>query len=51
MELCLSVCYLQMTVLVDETKDCMNTKLEIWRTTSESRGLKLSKLKIEYMEC
>jgi len=38
-------------VLVDDTRAGVNTKLEIWRQTLESRGFKLSRAKIKYMEC
>ncbi|KAK9093332.1 hypothetical protein Syun_028243 [Stephania yunnanensis] len=38
-------------VLVDETKDGVNRKLELWRNTLESKGFKLSRMKTEYMHC
>ena len=38
-------------VLVDETRVRVNVKLELWRQTLESRGFKLSKSKMEYIEC
>ena len=38
-------------VLVDETKEGVNTKLELWRKNLESKGFKLSRKKTEYMEC
>ncbi|XP_052193027.1 uncharacterized protein LOC127801710 [Diospyros lotus] len=38
-------------VLVDEIKEGVNTKLELWRNNLESKGLKLSRKKTEYMEC
>jgi len=38
-------------VLVDETRVRVNIKLELWRQTLESRGFRLSRAKIEYMEC
>jgi len=38
-------------VLIDETRDRVNAKLELWRQTLESRGFKLSKIKTEYMKC
>ena len=38
-------------VLVDETRAGINAKLELWRQTLESRGFRLSRAKIEYMEC
>ena len=38
-------------VLVDETKAGVNTKLELWRKTLESRDFRLSMTKTEYMEC
>ncbi|KAK9166492.1 hypothetical protein Scep_001683 [Stephania cephalantha] len=36
-------------VLVDETKDGVNRKLELWINTLESKGFKLCRTKIEYM--
>lgn len=38
-------------VLVDETKGGLNTKLETWREALETKGLKISRTKTEYMEC
>ena len=38
-------------VLVAETKVKVNAKLELWRESLESKGLKISKNKTEYMEC
>jgi len=38
-------------VLFDETRDRVNTKLELWRETLESRGFKLSRTKTEYIKC
>ena len=38
-------------VLIDETKEGVNTKLELWRQTLEARGFRLSRSKTEYMEC
>ena len=38
-------------VLVDETRAGVNAKLKLWRQTLESRGFRLSRVKIEYMEC
>ncbi|GMP51562.1 hypothetical protein CsSME_00017746 [Camellia sinensis var. sinensis] len=38
-------------VLVDETKEGVNTKLEIWRKALESKGFRISRTKTEYMEC
>ncbi|GMP54130.1 hypothetical protein CsSME_00019390 [Camellia sinensis var. sinensis] len=38
-------------VLVDETREGVNTKLEIWRKALESKGFRISKTKTEYMEC
>ena len=38
-------------VLVDETRAGVNTKLELWGQTLESRGFRLSRAKTEYMEC
>ena len=38
-------------VLVAETKVKVNAKLELWSEALESKGLKISRNKIEYMEC
>ena len=38
-------------VLVDESRDCVNAKLERWRKALESKGLKISRTKTEYMVC
>jgi len=36
-------------ILIDETKEGVNAKLERWRDTSEPRGFRLSRSKIEYL--
>nr|XP_016488020.1 PREDICTED: uncharacterized protein LOC107808052 [Nicotiana tabacum] len=38
-------------VLVDETRDSVNGRLEVWRQALESKGFKLSRTKTEYVEC
>ncbi|XP_060191168.1 uncharacterized protein LOC132620753 [Lycium barbarum] len=38
-------------VLLDETRSGVNSKLEDWRQTLESKGFKLSRTKTEYLEC
>ncbi|XP_070054361.1 uncharacterized protein [Nicotiana tomentosiformis] len=38
-------------VLIDETRCRVNTKLEVWRYILESKDFKLSRTKIEYLEC
>ena len=38
-------------VLLDETRAGVNAKLELWRQTLESRGFRLSRTKIKYIEC
>ncbi|KAM3340130.1 hypothetical protein P3S68_030000 [Capsicum galapagoense] len=38
-------------VLIDETRRGVNDKLEVWRQTLESKGFRLSRSKIEYLEC
>ena len=37
-------------VLIDESREGVNSKLELWRRTLESKGFKLSRSKTEYME-
>jgi len=36
-------------VLIDESKEGVNTKLELWTSTLESQGFRLSRSKIEYL--
>jgi hypothetical protein len=38
-------------VLIDETRDGVNDRLEVWRQTLESKGFRLSRTKTEYLEC
>lgn len=38
-------------VLVDETREGVNAKLEVWREALELKGFKISRNKTEYMEC
>ncbi|KAK9115277.1 hypothetical protein Syun_022074 [Stephania yunnanensis] len=38
-------------VIVDETKDGVNRKLELLKNTLESQGFKLSMMNTEYMHC
>ncbi|KAM1632312.1 hypothetical protein ACFX2K_020220 [Malus domestica] len=38
-------------VLIDETQEGVNAKLNLWREVLESKGLRLSQSKTEYMEC
>ena len=38
-------------VLANETRSEVNAKLEIWQDALEVKGFRLSKTKIEYMEC
>ena len=38
-------------ILIGETKEEVNKKLELWRQTLEARGFRLSRWKIEYIEC
>ncbi|XP_070029782.1 secreted RxLR effector protein 78-like [Nicotiana sylvestris] len=37
-------------VLIDESQASVNKRLEVWRQALESKGFKLSRTKIEYME-
>ena len=37
-------------VLIDETQEGVNAKLNLWREVLESKGLRLSRSKTEYME-
>lgn len=38
-------------VPIDETRDRVNARLEVWRQTLESKGLRLSRTKTKYLEC
>ncbi|TKC11307.1 hypothetical protein FA727_23890, partial [Robertmurraya kyonggiensis] len=38
-------------VLVDESREGVNEKLELWRRTLESKVFRLSRTKTEYMMC
>ena len=38
-------------VLIEEIREGVNRKLELWRDTLESKGIKLSRCKTEYMHC
>ncbi|XP_015158730.1 uncharacterized protein [Solanum tuberosum] len=38
-------------VLIDETRDRVNARLEVWRQTLESKGFRLSRTKTEYLGC
>jgi hypothetical protein len=38
-------------VLVDENREGVNIKLELWRQTLESKGFRISRTKTEYMRC
>jgi len=38
-------------VLIDESREGVNTKLERWRNTLEAKGFRLSRSKTEYLHC
>ena len=38
-------------VLIDETREGVKYKLEVWRQILEPKGFRLSKTKTEYLEC
>jgi hypothetical protein len=38
-------------ILVDESLEGVNRKLELWRQTLESKGFGISRTKTEYMRC
>lgn len=40
-----------MVFFTNEMRHQLNSKLESWRKTLESNGLKVSRSKIEFMEC
>jgi len=37
-------------LFVDKTRDKVNGRLKIWRHTLESKGFKLSRIKMEYLK-
>jgi len=39
------------TVLIDESTEGVNTKLERWRDTLDAKGFRLSRSKTEYLHC
>ncbi|VFQ98555.1 unnamed protein product [Cuscuta campestris] len=38
-------------VLIDDTREGLNEKLELWRLALETKGFRISRNKTEYMEC
>ena len=38
-------------VLIDESSEGVNTKLDRWRETLEAKGFRLSRSKTEYLHC
>jgi len=38
-------------VLINETREAANNKLERWRATLEAKGFRLSSSKTEYLHC
>jgi hypothetical protein len=38
-------------VLIDESREGVNRKLELWRQTLKSKGFRISRTKTEYMRC
>ncbi|KAG5631776.1 hypothetical protein H5410_003493 [Solanum commersonii] len=38
-------------VLIDETRDRVDVRLEVWRQALESKGFRLSRTKTEYLRC
>ncbi|VFQ72228.1 unnamed protein product [Cuscuta campestris] len=38
-------------VLIDDTREGLNDKLELWHLALETKGFRISRNKIEYMEC
>ena len=38
-------------VLIDETREAVNNKLEQWRAILEAKGFRVSRLKTEYLLC
>ncbi|KAF3652306.1 hypothetical protein FXO37_17581 [Capsicum annuum] len=43
--------YANDVVCIDESREGVNDKLDVWRQTLESKGLWLSMTKMEYLEC
>ena len=38
-------------MLVDETRESINAKLDLWKDTLEFRGFRLSRSKTKYVKC
>ena len=38
-------------MLVDESRDCVNAKLERWQEALEVKSFKINRTKTEYMDC
>ena len=47
----LGVLFADNIVLIDESREGVNTKLERWKDTLETKGFRLSKSKTEYLHC
>jgi hypothetical protein len=45
------MCFADDVVLVNESREGVNRKLELWRQTLESKGFRISRTKTEYMRC
>ena len=43
--------FVDVIVLIGETKEGVNKKLKLWRQTLEARGFRLNRSKNEYIEC
>ena len=50
-EIPLNMLFAYDVVLIDEFREGVNAKLELWRSTLESQGFRLSRSKIEYLHC
>lgn len=43
--------FVDYVVLIDETHSGVHAKFEVWKQTLEPKWFKLSRLKMEYLEC
>ncbi|XP_070013255.1 uncharacterized protein [Nicotiana sylvestris] len=50
-ELPLCMLFANDIVLIDETREGVNARLEVWKETLEFKGFKLSRSKTKYLEC
>ena len=48
---CIGVLFADDIVLISESKEDINVKMELWRETLEFKGYRISRTKTKFMEC